>query len=323
MITFLLRRVLQAIPLVLLISMVIFGILEKAPGGPLAPYLQNPHLTQADVDRLKHNFGLDQPVPVQYAHWLGHVLQGDFGYSTSNSMPVGAAILDRLPATLELMGCSFALSLVLGVGAGVFAAMRPYTRWDYLITTLAFYGQAMPVFWLGLMLQLAFAVHGLEGFGYIIRLPSAGRCSTDACDVADQALHLILPTIVLAFVNLATWSRFTRASMLDVLALDYMRTAAAKGLSPWTIVIKHGLRNALTPVVTIIALTMPSMIGGAVVTETIFSWPGMGRLFYTALGQFDFALLMAYLTLLAILVVVSNMVADVMYAVLDPRVRLS
>jgi len=320
---FVVRRVLQAIPLVLFISMLIFAILNKAPGGPLAPYLQNPHLTHADVVRLEHNFGLDQPVPVQYLRWLGRVVQGDFGYSTSNSMPVGAAILDRLPATLELMGCAFVVSLFFGIAAGVFAAIRPYTKWDYFITTFAFFGQSMPVFWFALMLQLAFAVHGLQGFGYQIRLPSAGRCSTDACTLGDQAVHLILPTIVLSLVNLATWSRFTRASMLEVLKTDYIRTASAKGLSPFSILIKHGLRNALTSVVTIIALSMPSMVGGAVVTETIFAWPGMGRLFYTALGQFDFALLMGYLTLLAVLVVFFNILADVAYAILDPRVRIS
>ena len=322
MVLFVLRRILQAIPLILFISMLLFAILEKAPGGPLAPYLQNPHLTQADVTRLKHNYGLDQPVPVQYVRWLGKVMQGDFGYSTSNSMPVGAAILDRLPATLELMSCSFVLSLFVGIAAGVFAAIRPYTAWDYILTTFAFFGQSMPVFWFALMLQLAFAVHGITAFGYILRLPSAGRCSTDACTLGDQAVHLILPTIVLSLVSLATWSRFTRASMLEVLKTDYIRTAAAKGLSPFSIIVKHGLRNALTSVVTIIALSMPSIVGGALVTETIFAWPGMGRLFYTALGQFDFALLMGYLTLLAVLVVVFNILADVGYAILDPRVRL-
>lgn len=322
MLMFVVRRSLQAIPLILFISMLIFGILEKAPGGPLAPYLQNPHLTQADVTRLKHNYGLDQPVPVQYVRWLARVAHGDFGYSTSNSMPVTDAILDRLPATLELMGCAFVVSLLLGLAAGVFAAIRPYTWGDYVLTTFAFFGQSMPVFWFALMLQLAFAVHGIQAFGYMIRLPSAERCSNDACTLSDQVLHLILPTIVLALTYLATWSRFTRASLLEVLKTDYIRTAAAKGLSPFSIIVKHGLRNALTAVVTIIALSMPSLVGGAVVTETIFAWPGMGRLFYTALGQFDFALLMGYLTLLAVLVVIFNILADVAYAILDPRVRL-
>jgi peptide/nickel transport system permease protein len=323
MLMFIVRRLLQAVPLMLCISMLIFAILNNAPGGPLAPYLQNPHLTAADVARLRHNFGLDQPVPIQYVRWLGHVLTGDFGYSTSNSMPVGAAILDRMPATLELMGCSFIVSLVIGIAAGVYAAVRPYSGWDYFITTISFFGQSMPVFWFALMLQLAFAVHGYEAFGYVLRLPSSGRCSSDACGFSDQLTHLILPTIVLSLVNLATWSRFTRASMLEVLKSDYIRTAAAKGLSPYTVLMKHGLRNALTSVVTIIALSMPSMVGGAVVTETIFAWPGMGRLFSTALGQFDFALLMGYLTLLAFLVVFFNILADLTYAILDPRVRLS
>lgn len=321
MFTYVVRRSLQAIPLLILISMILFLILNNAPGGPLAPYLQNPHITPADIARLKHNLGLDRPLPIQYLGWLGQILHGDFGYSTSNSQPVIQAILERLPATLELMGTSLLVSIVLGLAAGIFSAVRPYSFVDYFITTFAFFGQSMPVFWFALMLQLAFAVHGIQlPAGYEIRLPSAGISSGDTFDLGDRITHLILPVIVLSLFNLATFSRFMRSSLLEVVKTDYMRTAAAKGLSRNYILFKHGLKNAMIPVVTILALSLPGLLGGAIVTETIFAWPGAGRMFINALGQSDIALMMGYLLILATLVVFSNLLADVLYAWLDPRV---
>ncbi len=316
------RRTLQAIPLLLAISVILYGILYNMPGGPLAPYLQNPHITPADIARLKHNLGMDQPVPIQYLKWLGHVLVGDMGYSTSNSEPVFQALIERFPATLELMGASLVISIALGVGAGMVSAVYRYSFVDYFITTFAFFGQSMPVFWFALMMQLAFAVHGipLPG-GYLIQLPSAGLASSDTFDLGDRLIHLILPATVLSLLGLATFSRFMRSSLLEVLGTDYMRTAAAKGLAFRTILFKHGLKNALIPVVTIVALSLPGLIGGAIITETIFAWPGMGRLFYNALQQSDLALLMGYLILIAFLVVFSNLFADVVYAWLDPRVK--
>jgi peptide/nickel transport system permease protein len=316
------RRTLQAIPLLLAISVILYGILYNMPGGPLAPYLQNPHITAADIARLKHNLGMDQPVPIQYLKWLGHVLVGDLGWSTSNSEPVFQALIERFPATLELMGASLIISIGLGVTAGMISAVYRYSIVDYSITTLAFFGQSMPVFWFALMLQLAFAVHGipLPG-GYQIQLPSAGISSGDTFDLGDRLVHLILPTTVLSLLGLATYSRFMRSSLLEVLGTDYMRTAAAKGLSFRTILFKHGLKNAMIPVVTIVALSLPGLVSGAIVTETIFAWPGMGRLFYNALNQSDLALLMGYLILIAFLVVFSNLLADVVYAWLDPRVK--
>ncbi len=315
------RRTLQSIPLLLLISIILYWILSNAPGGPLAPYLQNPHITAADIARLRHNFGLDQPLPVRYLRWLGMVVQGDLGYSTSNSETVVQAILERLPATVLLTGTSFVFSLIIGVSIGIFAAIKPYSFVDYLVTTLAFFGQSMPVFWFALMLQLAFAVTGITAFGYHFALPSAGISSNEDFDLGDRIVHLILPTIVLSLVYIATWSRFTRSSMLEVVRTDYMRTAAAKGLDKLTIILRHGLKNALIPVVTIIALSLPGLFAGAVVTETIFAWPGMGRLFFNALGQFDFSLLMGYLLIVSFLVVFFNLVADIAYAWLDPRVK--
>ena len=301
--------------------MILYWILSNAPGGPLGPYLQNPHITPADIERLRHNFGLDQPLPIRYLRWLGMVLHGDLGYSTSNSESVTTAIVERLPATILLAGTSFVLSLVIGISFGIIAAVKPYSWVDYLVTTFAFFGQSMPVFWFALMLQLLFAVAGVTAFGYHFALPSAGISSSDDFDLGDRIQHLILPTIVLSLLYIAVWSRFTRSSMLEVIRTDYMRTAAAKGLDRLTIIARHGLKNAMIPVVTIVALSLPGLFSGAVVTETIFAWPGMGRLFFNALGQFDFSLLMGYLVIVSFLVVFFNLLADVTYAWLDPRVK--
>ena len=316
------RRTLQSIPLLLAISVILYGILYNMPGGPLAPYLQNPHITPADIARLKHNLGMDQPVPIQYLKWLGHVLIGDFGYSTSNSEPVFQALIERFPATLELMGASLTIAILVGIATGIASAVYRYSVLDYAVTTLAFFGQAMPVFWFALMMQLAFAVHGIPlPFGYLIQLPSAGLSSSDTFDLGDRLVHLILPAAVLSILGIATFSRFMRSSLLEVLGTDYMRTAAAKGLNFKVILFKHGFKNALIPVVTVIALSLPGLIAGAIFTETIFAWPGMGRLFINALNQSDLALLMGYLLMVAFLVVFSNLLADVVYAWLDPRVK--
>jgi peptide/nickel transport system permease protein len=270
---------------------------------------------------LKHNLGLDQPVYVQYFKWLWQVVRGDFGWSTSNSEPVIQAIIDRLPATLTLMGSAFTLSIGAGVLFGIVSALKQYSWLDYLITTFAFFGQSMPVFWFALMLQLAFSVVGITAFGYHFSLPSASISTSDTFDLGDRITHLIMPTIVLSLAFIAQYSRFMRSSMLEVIRTDYMRTAAAKGVSQRAVVLKHGLKNALIPLVTVIALTLPGLVGGAVVTETIFAWPGMGRLFYNALGQFDFAVLMGYLVMVSFLVVTCNLLADICYAWLDPRVK--
>ena len=304
--------------------MVLFSILQMAPGGPLTAYTQNPHITAADIARIKHNLGLDQPAYVQYWVWLWKVLHGDFGWSMSNSEDVSSAILERMPATFELMGTAFVFSIVIGVVFGIISAVKQYSWVDYLITTFAFFGQSMPVFWFALMLQLLLAVSGipLPG-GYKIQLPSAGISSLDTFDLGDRLAHLVMPAIVLSLAFIAQYSRFMRSSMLEVIRTDYMRTAAAKGVSRIGVIFKHGFKNALIPLVTIVALTLPGLFAGAVITETIFAWPGMGRLFINGLQQFDFALLMGYMIITSFLVVFFNLLADVCYAWLDPRVKYS
>jgi len=326
MLTYAVRRTLQAIPLLLLISIILFSILHAMPGGGLAAYAGNPHLTQADIDRLRHNLGLDQPIYIQYFKWLGKVLTGDLGWSNMNSTPVTEAFLERFPATLELMVTSFLVSLAIGLTLGILAALRPYSPLDYFVTTFAFFGQSMPSFFFALILMYLFAVKGIhfQAFGYALdipNLPSSGDGSDEGGGIVDRIRHLILPVSVLALLQVATWSRFTRASMQEVLHTDYMRTAAAKGLPFMTILLKHGLKNGLMPVITVVALTIPFLVGGAIVTESIFAWPGMGRLFITALFQQDFSLLMGYLVIISVLVVLFNLLADLAYGWLDPRVK--
>jgi peptide/nickel transport system permease protein len=221
------------------------------------------------------------------------------------------------------MGTALFIAIFAGIVFGIVSAIKQYTWVDYLITTFAFFGQSMPVFWFALMLQLVFSVYGFTCCGYHIALPSASISSSDTFDLGDRIVHLILPATVLAVLYLAQFSRFMRSSMLEVIHSDYIRTATAKGLSRPYVVMRHAFRNALVPLVTIIALVLPDLLGGAIVTETIFAWPGMGRLFFGALGQFDFALLMGLLCLSAFLVVACNLLADVCYAWLDPRVKYS
>jgi len=213
--------------------------------------------------------------------------------------------------------------LILGVIFGIVSAIKQYSWVDYAITTLAFFGQSMPVFWFALMVQLVFSVIGFTGFGYHIVLPSASSSSTDTFDLGDRVEHLILPAIVLSLLYLASFNRFMRSSMLEVIHSDYVRTASAKGLTRFNVVMRHAFRNALIPLVTIVALAVPDLVGGAVVTEKIFAWPGMGSLFINALSQFDFAVLMALMCLSALFVVLANLAADVCYAWLDPRVKYS
>jgi peptide/nickel transport system permease protein len=327
MLIYTLRRLIQAIPLMLLISILLYAILDHMPGGPLAPYMMNPHITAADIARLKHNFGLDQPSPIRYLRWLAAYVHGDWGWSTMNSTSVTEAIAERLPATIELMGVSLVVSLIIGLAFGILAAVRPYSLWDYFVTTFAFFGMSMPTFWFAILLQILFSVNGihfripLSDYRIDFNLPSAGRFDTDGGGFVDGLRHLILPTTVLSLIQIATWSRFTRASMQEVLHTDYMRTAAAKGLAFWKIILKHGMKNALMPVVTVVALALPGVVGGAVITEQLFAWPGAGRLFFTALQQQDFSLLMGYLVLISVLVVLFNLLADLTYGWLDPRVK--
>jgi peptide/nickel transport system permease protein len=309
------RRLLQMIPLVFGITIVLFGVIQAAPGGPEAVLLESGRFIDPEViEAYRRRLGVDQPVHIQYVRWLGAALTGDLGISFSTTRPVSEMIMERLPATLELMGASFLLAALIAVALGIFSAVRQYSLFDHLGTGLSFVGIAMPVFWFALILQLVFAVQ----LGW---LPVAGTETVGDTSLGDHLVHLILPTAVLSFRNIAGWSRYLRSSLLGVLRADYVRTARAKGLPERTVVGVHAVRNALIPVLSIMALDLAGLFSGAVITETIFAWPGIGRMFVQSMFARDYPLLMGILLLGSVMVVVFNLVADVLYGVLDPRIR--
>ncbi len=309
-------RIGQSLLLLLGVSVIGFALMHLAPGGPLAVYTLNPTVTAQDIARVKHEFGLDQPVHVQYVKWAFGLLTGNWGYSFFGGRPVGGIVLERLPATLELMGSSLALALIIGIASGIVAAVRRNTVIDYATTTLAMLALSLPTFWFGLLGIYVFA----QTLGW---LPAGGMASTGGGGVPDRLRHLLLPMLVLGFVLVAQWSRYTRSAMLEILSQDYIRTAEAKGLRPMRVLLGHGLRAALVPLVTLAGLQLPLLVGGALVTETVFSWPGMGLLFVNALGTRDYPVLMAILMVGALVVVVGNLLADIAVAVIDPRIRLT
>ncbi len=318
---YILRRILEAIPLLFLISVSVFVVLQILPAGPLSVYENDPALSQDDVRRLEERFGLHEPIPVRYVRWLGAIAQGDLGYSISTQQPVVRMIGDRLPNTLLLMGIALLVSLLIALPVGVLSAVRQYSWTDHLATTFSFVGFAVPPFWSGLMLIVLFSVKARE-WG-LPSLPSSGMVTLGADGgLTDRLAHLVMPVTVLALFNAAQYTRYVRASMLDALHQDYMRTARSKGLQERVVLWRHSLKNASLPVVTAIALDIPGLFTGAVVTESIFAWPGMGRLFIEAAGRFDYAALMGIVMITAILVVCSTLLADLLYAGLDPRVRL-
>ncbi|MCW1970328.1 MAG: ABC transporter permease [Anaerolineae bacterium] len=320
---YIIRRFFQAIPLVLLFTAVVFALMQLMPGGPLAVYEGNPNLTPEDLERLKRELGLDAPIYVQYFNWLKNIAMGDWGTSLVTKRPVMDEILERLPNTLTLSLTAFVVSLLVAIPIGIYSASRPYSRFDAIATTMAFIGQAMPIFWFGLILIIVFNVTLRNPITDASLLPSGGMRTIGApFSYSDRIWHLLLPAFTLAFFNLGTHVRFMRAGMLDVLKQDYVRTARAKGLTERWVVAKHALRNALLPLVTIIGLELPGLINGALITETVFAWPGMGRLFFTTgIERGDFPLMMAMLLVSCLMVVISGLLTDIAYAWLDPRIR--
>ena len=320
---YLTRRVLQAIPLLLLLSALLFIMVRAAPGGPLAAAQRNPNVTPEQIARLKIKLGLDQPLPVQYLKWLSViVLEGDFGESIKFHRPVTVMLAERIPNTLLLAGLGFALTLLLAIPIGVLSARWPYSPFDYFVTTLTFIGQSIPVFWLGLALILIFYVGLKNPFTGTPLFPLGGMHTPgQENNLVDLAWHLVLPVSALSFGWVAWYSRFLRASMLDVLHTDYIRTARAKGASNRRVYYHHALRNGILPLVTLIALDLPTVFSGALFVETIFSWPGMGRLFWEAANGRDYPVLLAVVMIDAVLIVACNVLADGLYALLDPRVR--
>lgn len=315
MIAYATRRLLQLIPLLFGISIVLFAVIQAAPGGPEGALLNSGRfIDPAVIEAYRERLGVDQPVHVQYVRWLTAAISGDFGTSFSTTRPVSEMIAERLPATLELMGAAFLFAAIVAIFLGVVSAIKQYSWFDHLGTGLSFVGIAMPVFWFALILQLVFGV--LLGW-----LPIAGTETVGATSLGDHLLHLVLPTVVLSFNYIAGWSRYLRSSLIDVMRADYIRTARAKGLPERRVIGVHALRNALIPLLSVMALNLSSLFSGAVITETVFAWPGIGRLFVQAMFARDYPLLMGILMLGSLMVIVFNLVADLLYGALDPRIR--
>ncbi|MFN8591961.1 MAG: ABC transporter permease [Thermomicrobiales bacterium] len=319
---YVIRRLLQAIPLLLLISAAVFALIQLVPGGPMGVYGKSPNLSAEDLARLEEKLGLNQPVHVQYFNWLGKVVQGDFGYSYDTRRPVTEEIGDRLPATIYLMGTTFLVVLLIAVPIGMLCAVKQYSWFDIVISTLTFAGQALPVFWVGLMLILIFYGWARNPLTGEPLLPARGMSTLgEPFNVGDYLKHLVLPVTALGLGWVSWYSRYLRSSMLDVLHQPYIQTARAKGLKEQVVLRRHAFKNAAIPLITIVALDLAALVTGAVYVEIIFSWPGMGQLFFRAATRRDYPVLMAITMLGAVVVVVANLIADVLYAWLNPRIR--
>lgn len=342
MVNYIIRRVLQGIPQLFIISLILFALMQSF-GDPIASMGARTPPKPEDRERLRRLLGLDQPVIVQYFIWLAGndwmlidrdgdgvgetpgtrkgVLRGDWGTSLVTKTPVTRVIGERIPNTLLLMGVAELVIIVFSLVIGVYSALRQYSVFDNVITTLSFIGFSMPVFWLALMLMYIFGVNFKRwGLPY---LPTVGMYDPQVGRTPEQIiLHMILPVTTLAVISIAAYTRYVRSSMLEVLSQDYIRTARAKGVGYWQIILRHALKNASLPFVTLIGLDIPFLLAGAVVTESIFAWPGTGRLFIDHTSRSDYPVLMGILMMISIAVVVFQILTDIAYSFLDPRIRI-
>jgi peptide/nickel transport system permease protein len=313
--TFIIRRLLLAIPTLIGVTILTFCLIHIAPGGP-ALALAGEKATPAQIARLTHELGLDRPLWEQYAVWVGALLHGDLGFSYIKQTPVLQLIGQRLPQTMLLMGFALLVSVVFAVPLGVYQAYRRNSTFDRVASVGVFVAWSMPTFWFGTILIAIFAVT-------LRWMPVGGlqTIDTTAFDWPSRIAHLVLPAATLAIVSMAGWSRYIRGSMVDQLREDYTRTAIAKGLHTRTVLFRHTLRNALIPFITLLGGTVPALFGGAVITEQIFAYPGMGQLFWQSAVDRDYATLLGMTVITAILVILGNLLSDVLYGIVDPRVR--
>ncbi|MCM3629255.1 ABC transporter permease [Paenibacillus glycanilyticus] len=312
---FFIRRTLQSVLVLFLITLVTFGLIHAAPGGPFQIML-SPGLTPEALQMQAHNMGLDRPLPIQYFSWLGDLLQGDLGYTFKNHVAIGDILWPTIKNTFILMGVAWLLTLIIAIPWGIYNSTKEYSLSDQTASFISYIGFAMPTFWFGIILQQIFSIK-------LDWLPLADMYSMDKeGQVGNLLLHLILPVTVLTLGFLAAYVKYSRASMLEILDQDYVRTARAKGVREGKVIYKHALRNALIPVITIVALDLPLLVAGAALTESVFNWPGMGRLFVQMAVAREYSVLMAITLLTSVIVILGNLLADLLYAVVDPRVQL-
>jgi peptide/nickel transport system permease protein len=326
MIGYLLRRLLGAIPLMLGILTLIFFVMHLAPGDPTDRIFSNPNVSPEVIEQMRRNLGLDQPIHVQYGRWLWSFVRGDFGYSFGQMRPINEILPTVLWNTLQLTLISLVVIFVVGMLIGIVQAVRQYSIADNVLTFLALFFYSMPSFWFALMLILIFSLRaGQEGWA--VQFPASGMTGIEyeymgaGGKLLDRARHLFLPAVALGIGSAAGVARYMRGAMLEVIHQDFIRTARAKGLSERTVIFKHALRNALIPIITLLGLYLPFLLSGAVLVETIFAWPGMGRTIVEAILARDYPLVMATSFVIAAIVVLGNLLSDVLYAVVDPRIR--
>ncbi len=313
------RRLIIAIPTLLIISFVIFMILVLAPGDPLSQFGADPRVPPEVRENIKHALGLDQPPPIRYVNWLTAMLRADFGYSFMSHSPVLGLIQQRLPTTLAVVGVAYVIGALLAIPIGMISAVKRYSVFDHIATGFAFIGFSVPTFFTGTVLIIVFSV-GLHWLPFIY---DSTLKVNDIKSLGEQLKQSIMPITVLALFNTATIARFMRAEMIEHLPLDYVRTARAKGLLERVVILRHVLRNSLIPIVTLVALGIPAVFAGAVITEQIFRVPGIGELLIRSITDSDTPVVAAILFVFAVLVVLFNLIADVLYGVLDPRIRYS
>jgi len=304
MFQYVIKRLLSTIPVLLGISLLLFFMLRALPGDP-AEVLAGQMATPEDIELIRHQLGLDRPVYIQYALFLGRLAKFDLGRSARTQNPVIQEVWARLPNTVLLAVVAIALACLFGIPAGIISAVRPYTFLDYFVTSSALFGMSMPVFWLGLMLVVVFAV-------WLHWLPAGG---------IGTWKHVILPSITLTAFVIAFIARMTRSSMLEVLSQDYTTTARSKGLKEQVVIIKHALKNALIPIITVVGLQFGMLLGGAVLTETVFAWPGLGRLIVDSILARDYPVIQGAILIFGLIYILVNLIVDVLYAYVDPRIR--
>jgi len=314
---YIVRRLAHAIPTLLGITVIAYTLMRLAPGDPLLVFEDSRGVTAEQLAALREAYGFDRPLPIQYLDWLGRAIRLDFGRSFQTHLPARDVILERVPATLELTLAALLVGLCVGVPAGLWAAVHR-GRWpDHVIRVVSVMGDAVPHFWLGLIALAILAVQ-------LRWLPAGGIVTLGAStwDLGDRLRHLVLPGIVLGTGSLAVFARYMRTEVLDVLGLDYVRTARAKGLPESHVLYRHALRNALIPVATVVGGSLPALLAGAATTEYVFSWPGMGRLAVDAAGSRDYPVVMGLVLIAAVLILVGNLLSDILYGLIDPRIQL-
>jgi peptide/nickel transport system permease protein len=325
---YVIRRVLGMIPLILIVMIVSFGIFSLVP-NPFAALIENPRIKKADIQRLIKAWGFDLPWYLRFFKWFSGVIHGDWGPSLLYPGSTARDVISRaLPVTVRLMGIEFLVSIIIALPIGIISAVKQYSVTDYVVTVISFLGMSMPTFWFGLLMMMLFSVVLKRPSGMPL-LPAGGIITPGLeeapfwAKLGDRAQYLVMPVVVLAFFSLGGYARYMRSSMLEVIRQDYIRTARAKGVPERSVIYKHALRNAMIPIVTLIALSVPGIVGGAAITETIFSIPGMGSLIIQAETKADYPTAMISLMLTSILVIVFNLVADIVYAWVDPRIKYS